>query len=256
MEKDSQAYVHCDIQEKIATITFFHPAHNSMPGYQLKELTNTIKDLENHKEVAVIILKSGGNRTFCAGASFDELIAISNPEEGQIFFSGFANVINACRKSSKIVIGRIQGKAVGGGVGIISACDYAIASKYASIRLSELELGIGPFVIGPAVERKVGKKLFSKLAISPQVWRSAEWALQNGLYDEVMDSNEELDTAVNAFAAELASYNPEALAALKKVFWEGTENWDDLLNERAEMSGLLVLSDYTRKALDAIKHKA
>lgn len=252
----TSAYVNCEIEDRIATITFYHPAHNSMPGSQLKKLTEAIQGLEEETNVSVIILRSGGDRTFCAGASFDELIAISNPEEGKVFFSGFANVINACRKSSKIIIGRIQGKAVGGGVGIISACDYSIASKYAAFRLSELELGIGPFVIGPAVKRKVGNKLFSTLSITPGEWRTAEWALKNGLYDQVHDNNEELDKAVNSFAHELSGYNPEALAALKKVFWEGTEHWDSLLAERAIMSGKLVLSEYTRNALQAIKNKA
>lgn len=255
MDKRTLGYVEVQVADKIATITFSHPAHNSMPGHLLQELRDAIKEQDQKKEVNVIILKSGGDRTFCAGASFEELTAISNPEEGKTFFMGFANVIKACRDSSKIIIGRIQGKAVGGGVGLISAVDYAVASKYAGIRLSELELGIGPFVIGPAVERKVGVNRYAELALTPGEWRSAEWAYHNGLYHKVLPSNEELNKEVAGYAAQLATYNPEALTAMKKVIWENTDHWNDLLKERAEMSGRLVLSDFTKQAIHSIKSK-
>ncbi len=245
----NEAYVKQNIDKGISTIEFFHPAHNSLPGDLLAKLANTITDAGNNNAVKVIILKSGGDRTFCAGASFTELININDAETGKIFFSGFANVINAMRKCPKFIIGRIQGKTVGGGVGVASATDYCMATKFAAIKLSELNVGIGPFVVGPAVERKLGLSGMSQIAIDANSFYEAEWAKQKGLYNQVYDSLEELDEAVQKFAENLCTYNSEAMKEMKKVFWSGTEDWDELLAERAVISGRLVLSDFTKEKL-------
>ncbi|GGG49359.1 enoyl-CoA hydratase/isomerase family protein [Hymenobacter glacieicola] len=241
--------------EGIATISFFHPSHNSLPGALLTKLADTITQVGQQAATKVIILKSEGAKTFCAGASFDELIAIENEAQGLEFFSGFAKVINACRTSSKIIIGRVQGKAIGGGVGVAAATDYCFATAQASVKLSELVVGIGPFVVGPAVERKIGVAAYAQLALDAAEFRSATWAQQRGLYAEVLDSEEALDAAVQAFAHKLAAYNPEALTDLKRVIWAGTEHWDQLLVERAAISGRLVLSDFTRQAIRQFKAK-
>ena len=247
--------VNTTISKGIATVEFFHPRSNSLPGKVLAELAGTITKLGQQEEIQVIILKSAGNRAFCAGASFDELIAINDFETGKVFFSGFANVINACRKCPKLIIGRVQGKSVGGGVGVSSAVDYCMATKFAAVKLSELAVGIGPFVVGPAVERKIGTSAMSQLAINATAWQSAEWAKQKGLYTEVFETAEEMDEAIQALAERLAKSNPEAMRLLKKVFWEGTEHWDELLAERAAMSGKLVLSDFTKNAINQFKKK-
>lgn len=241
------------IANGISTIEFFHPAHNSLPGDILAKLANTITEAGENNDVKVIILKSGGDRTFCAGASFKELISINDAETGRVFFSGFANVINAMRKCPKFIIGRVQGKTVGGGVGVASATDYCMASKFASIKLSELNIGIGPFVVGPAVERKLGLTGMSQIAIDANTFYDAEWARAKGLYAQVYDSTEELDEAVQAFAENLCTYNPEAMCEMKKIMWAGTENWDELLAERAVISGKLVLSDFTKETLKRFK---
>lgn len=245
----TEPYVKQATENAIATIEFFHPAHNSLPGDLLAKLAKTITEAGNNDEVKVIILKSGGDRTFCAGASFTELININDAETGKIFFSGFANVINAMRKCPKFIIGRIQGKAVGGGVGVAAATDFCMATKFAAIKLSELNVGIGPFVVGPAVERKLGLSGMSQIAIDANSFYEAEWARQKGLYNQVFDTLEALDEAVQKFAENLCSYNPEAMKEMKEVFWSGTENWDDLLAERAMISGRLVLSDFTKETL-------
>jgi methylglutaconyl-CoA hydratase len=237
----------------VCTITFFHPQSNSLPGVILRLLAKTIRDVGTDDEVKVIVLKSGGDRAFCAGASFDELTAIKDADEGKTFFSGFAEVINACRTCPKLIIGRVQGKAVGGGIGVASSVDYCLATKYAAIKLSELSIGIGPFVVGPAVERKLGTSAFSELAIDASSWRSAEWAKARGLYADVFESATELDAAVDELAGRLAEYNPEAMKNMKMYFWKGTEHWDDMLEERAAMSGKLVLSDFTREAIARFK---
>ena len=249
----SDPYVKEDIQNGISTITFFHPAHNSLPGDILAKLANTITEAGKNNEVKVIILRSGGDRTFCAGASFKELININDAETGRVFFSGFANVINAMRKCPKFIIGRVQGKTVGGGVGVASATDYCMASKFASIKLSELNVGIGPFVVGPAVERKLGLTGMSQIAIDANTFYDAEWAKQKGLYAQVYESTEALDEAVQAFAENLCTYNPEAMREMKKIFWQGTEDWDTLLAERAVISGRLVLSEFTKETLKRFK---
>jgi len=249
----SDPHVKQHIENGISTIEFFHPAHNSLPGDILAKLANTITEAGENDEVKVIILKSGGERTFCAGASFKELISINDAETGRVFFSGFANVINAMRKCPKFIIGRVQGKTVGGGVGVASATDYCMASKFASIKLSELNIGIGPFVVGPAVERKLGLTGMSQIAIDANTFYDAEWARAKGLYAQVYDSTEELDEAVQAFAENLCSYNPEAMREMKKIMWAGTENWDELLAERAVISGKLVLSDFTKETLKRFK---
>lgn len=249
----TQAYVTSTIEEQIATIEFFHPAHNSLPSDILTKLANTITEVGQNDEVLVIVLKSGGQRTFCAGASFKELISIQNETEGEAFFSGFANVINAMRKCPKFIIGRVQGKTVGGGVGLASSMDYCMATKYASIKLSELNLGIGPFVVGPAVERKLGVSGMSQIAIDANTFYSPDWALQKGLFTQVFDSTEALDEAVQDFAKNLCAYNPEAVKEMKQMFWRGTEDWDELLKERAKISGRLVLSEFTKEKLKRFK---
>ncbi|MBS1584155.1 MAG: enoyl-CoA hydratase/isomerase family protein [Bacteroidetes bacterium] len=252
----ADGYVRSEIEQGIATIEFYHPASNSLPAAILEDLAKTINDIGIDENVRVIVLKSHGERAFCAGASFDELMAIKNEAEGKKFFSGFAHVINAMRKCHKLIIGRIQGKAVGGGVGLAAAVDYAIASEEASIKLSELAVGIGPFVVGPAVERKVGVSCFSQLAIDATGWRSAEWAKKHGLYAEVHKNLEDLDQAVKHLAERLAHSSPEAMSQLKKIFWHGTEHWDTVLADRAAISGKLVLSSFTRNAINQFKAKA
>ena len=250
---ENRPYVIQTIENGIGTIEFFHPAHNSLPGNILAELATTITKAGTNDAIKVIILKSGGDRTFCAGASFNELINIYDAETGRVFFSGFANVINAMRKCPKFIIGRVQGKTVGGGVGLASATDYCMATKFASIKLSELNVGIGPFVVGPAVERKLGLSGMSQIAIDANTFYSAEWAKEKGLFTQVFDSTEELDEVVNAFAKNLCNYNPEAMKEMKAMFWKGTEDWDTLLAERAQISGRLVLSEFTKETLKRFK---
>ncbi len=244
-----EAYVSQEIKNNIATIEFFHPEQNSLPSDILKKLVNTITEIGNINEVKVIILKSAGDRTFCAGASFQELIAIDNAETGKVFFSGFANVINAMRKCPKFIIGRIQGKTVGGGVGIAAATDYCMATKFASIKLSELNVGIGPFVVSPAIERKMGVSAMSQIAIDANNFYDANWAREKGLFANVHESIEILDEEVQKFAEHLCTYNQEAMIEMKKVFWRGTDDWDNLLAERAAISGRLVLSEFTKETL-------
>ena len=246
-------YVNLDIKNGIGTIEFFHPAHNSLPGDILSKLAQTITEAGEHSDIKVIVLKSGGDRTFCAGASFKELININDEATGKVFFSGFANVINAMRKCPKFIIGRVQGKTVGGGVGIASAMDYCMATKFAAIKLSELNVGIGPFVVGPAVERKLGVSGMSQIAIDANTFYPASWALERGLFTQVFESTAALDEAVQAFAENLCTYNPEAMREMKKIFWQGTEDWDTLLAERAAISGKLVLSDFTKETLKRFK---
>ena len=243
------SYIKQDIKNGIATISFYHPEQNSLPSDLLITLSQTIEKTGNNEAVKVVILKSDGDKTFCAGASFQELCAINDEETGVLFFSGFANVINAIGKCPKIIIGRIQGKAVGGGVGIAAASDYCLASQFASIKLSELTIGIGPFVVAPAIERKIGLAAFSQLKLDATSFFSAEWAQNKGLYSSVHENNDDLDKAVFALAQNLANYNPEALTALKKILWKDTENWHELLKERAAISGKLVLSAFTKEAL-------
>ena len=251
-DENSKGFIDVQIENKIAIITFSHPASNSFPSELLFKLTQALNRISTNNQVNVVILQSEG-KTFCAGASFEELLSITDFETGKQFFSGFANVINAMRKCSKIIIGKIQGKAVGGGVGLISACDFAFAYQDASVKLSEIAIGIGPFVIEPAVTRKIGKNAMTQLTLLPNNWQTADWAIEKGLFADVFDSYSDLNTETLSFAEKLASYNPEALTEMKKVFWEGTENWDELLHERAAISGKLVLSDFTKVALSQFK---
>ncbi|WP_163410048.1 enoyl-CoA hydratase/isomerase family protein [Flavobacterium ajazii] len=243
-----QGSLETSFQDTVATVQFGHPASNSFPRQLLDKLTAEINSLSRNEDVSVIILKSEGAKTFCSGASFDELLKIENQEQGVEFFSGFAHLLNAMRNCNKIIIGRVQGKAVGGGVGIISACDYVFATPQCDIKLSELAIGIGPFVIEPAVSRKIGKTAMTEMTLAGHEWKSADWALQKGLFSVLCEA-ENLDAEVANFAQKLSSYNPEALKEMKKIIWEGTEVWESLLFERAAITGKLVLSDFTRKAL-------
>lgn len=248
-----EPYVKQHIKNGIGYIEFFHPAHNSLPGDILALLAETITEAGNNVEVKVVVLRSGGDRTFCAGASFEELVNINDAATGKVFFSGFANVINAMRKCPKFIIGRIQGKTVGGGVGLASATDYCMATKFAAIKLSELNVGIGPFVVGPAVERKLGLSGMSQIAMDANSFYPAEWAKEKGLFTQIYSDMEALDEAVEVFAQKLCAYNPEAMEEMKRMFWKGTEDWDKLLAERAAISGRLVLSEFTKETLKKFK---
>lgn len=251
-----QGGVEVAVADGVGTIEFHHPKSNSLPGKVLKELAETITAAGTNDEIKVIVLKSKGEKAFCAGASFDELLSIEDFPTGKEFFMGFARVINAARKCPKFIIGRVQGKAVGGGVGMASAVDYCFATKASSVKLSELAIGIGPFVVGPAVERKVGASAMSQMAINATAWWPAEWAFSKGLFADVFETIPEMDDAIQRLAEKLAKSNPEAMKLLKENFWSGTEHWDELLEKRAELSGKLVLSDFTVEAISAFKQGA
>ncbi len=237
----------------IARITFFHPNQNALPSSSLRALVEQIEAAGKDPDVRVIVLQSAQHKTFCAGASFDELVEIQDFTTALTFFSGFGNVLNAMRRCPKIIVGRVHGKAVGGGVGLAAGTDFCMASMFASVRLSELAVGFGPFVIGPAVERKIGLAAFSQMALNAGEWQTAEWAKQRGLFQEVFDTVEQLDAYLDHFCETLAARSPEALAELKQIFWAGTEHWEELLPARAAISGRLCLSDFSKNAIAAFK---
>jgi methylglutaconyl-CoA hydratase len=250
-----EAYVRTETHNGITSLEFYHPHSNSLPSQILQELARTIRRLGDDAATRVIVLRSAGERTFCAGASFDELAAINNEQEGLNFFSGFANVINAMRLCPKLIIGCIHGKCVGGGVGLAAAVDYAIAAEGAEVKLSELAVGIGPFVVGPAIERKIGISAFSQLAIDATMWRNADWARRKGLYAELHTTVQEMDESIGRLVQVLMHSSPDAMAAMKKIFWKGTEHWDQLLPERAAISGKLILSEFSKAAIAKFKKK-
>ena len=250
-----EAYVKSEFHNGVTTIEFFHPQSNSLPGKLLEELAQKIHGAGNDEDTKVILLRSAGEKAFCAGASFDELAAIKTKEQGLEFFSHFAHVINAMRKCPQFIIARIHGKCVGGGVGIAAAADYSIATEAAEVKLSELAVGIGPFVVGPVIERKTGASAFSQLAIDAGMWRNADWARRKGIYSELHTSNEAMDESIRRLIDTLVHSNPQAMAELKKIFWKGTENWDQLLIERAAISGKLVVSNFTKQAIASFKKK-
>lgn len=256
MDKTQQGAVSLSVKNGVATIEFSHPAQNSLPSRLLSELVRAIETAGADKDSQIVVLRSAGDRTFCAGASFDELSSISDFETGKRFFLGFANVINAMRRCPKLIIGRVQGKAVGGGVGLAAAADYCMATQWATVRLSELAVGIGPFVVGPACERKLGLSAFSQMAINATEWQTAYWAKEKGLFTEVFEKVEQMDDYLERFTQTLVNSSPEAIRELKCIFWQGTEHWDTLLDERAAISGRLVLSDFTRNAIEAFKAKS
>ena len=250
-----EGYVKSHTEHGITTIEFFHPQGNSLPGKILEKIAQEIHYASTH-ESKVVVLQSAGSGAFCAGANFHELAEIQTEEEGLHFFSGFANLINNIRKCHKLIIGRIHGKCVGGGVGIAAACDYAIALHTAEVKLSELAIGIGPFVVGPAIERKIGVSAFSQLAMDATLWRNADWAKKKGLYAEVHENVQNLDESVYRLANALAHSSTDAMMEMKKIFWQGTEHWDSLLHERAAISGKLVLSEFSKKVIEKFKKKA
>lgn len=254
IESGPDGYVRTHVSAGIGRIEFYHPKSNSLPGAVLQELAATVAAVSRNPDVRVIVLQSGGTGPFCAGASFDELAAIDDREQGQRFFSGFAGVILAMIRAPQFVVTRVHGKAAGGAVGLIAASDFAIAVDKASAKLSELAVGIGPFVVGPVIEKKIGLASFSQMAVDAD-WRDAAWCERRGLYAKVVADVPALDAAVDAQAATLANANPEAMTMMKRVFWAGTEHWDALLAERAAMSGTLVLSEFTRQAISAFKAK-
>lgn len=251
---DKEGKVTISVHGGVATISFSHPKSNSLPGRMLKELADLVEETAGNKQAHVIVIRSEGEKSFCAGASFDELLEIKDFNAGKEYFMGFARLINAMRKCPKFIIARVHGKAVGGGVGIAAAADYTMASSESSVRLSELSLGIGPFVVGPAVERKIGKTAFITMSIDAE-WHDAFWAKTNGLFTKVFSNAHDLDSAVAELAKKIAGSSAEAVSELKKVFWAGTENWDALLEERAEINGRLILTDFAKNYMRNFKKK-
>lgn len=254
MSQPDPGSVSLDVTNGVATIEFWHPKGNSLPGVLLQRLADSIDEAGTRPDAAVVVLRSAGTGPFCAGASFDELQAIDSPERGAEFFSGFARVILAMRRCPRFVITRVQGKVAGGGIGIVAASEYAIASEHAALRLSELAVGIGPFVVGPVIERRIGRAHFTAMAVDVE-WRSAAWGERCGLFAQVT-APLALDDAVDTLARRLAAANPAAMAEMKRTFWEGTEDWPALLQERAAISGRLVLSEHTRRAIAAFAARA
>ncbi len=254
-EEIKDGYVKIEHHNGIATIEFYHPQSNSLPGKLLKELAHAIHAEGLNESTKVIILRSAGEKIFCAGASFDELAAITTEEEGLAFFSGFANVINAMRKAPKFIIARIHGKCIGGGVGLAASADYAIATEGADIKLSELAVGIGPFVVGPPVERKLGLSAFSQLTIDASMWRSSDWARRKGLYAELHTEIAGMDDSITRLSNTLSNSSPEAMYEIKKILWKNAENWDELLMKRAAISGRLILSEYSKSFIVSFKEK-
>lgn len=243
------------IENQIATIEFGHPNANSFPLELLERLAKEFDLLSDNESVSLIILKSEGDKAFCAGASFDELLAIENEAEGVRFFQGFANLFLAIRRCKKLIVGRVQGKTVGGGVGLVAALDYVFAVEAASIKLSELSLGIGPFVIAPVILRKAGQATLNELFMAPDQWKNAYWAQQKGLFARVFENAKEMDEAISHFAERLLQSNPEALSHMKRITWQHTEHWEQELLDNAVISGKLVLSQQTKSMLEKFKNK-
>lgn len=248
-------YVRYRVRDGVADVEFFHEKSNCFPTTLLDRFVDVINELSINNQVKVISIRSKGNRVFSAGASFDELLNIEDLETGKKFFSGFARVILAMKNCPKIIIGCVVGKVVGGGVGLVAACDYAIADESAFIRLSELSIGIGPFVIEPVVSRKIGLNAFAEMSLTPTKWRDAFWAKEKGLFGEVVGTERHCIEKVEEMATQLATYNMEALGKLKNILWKDIQNWETLLDERAAMSGQLVLSDFTKETLNKFKNK-
>ena len=247
-----QPFVTSQIKNHISEITFGTPKSNSLPSEILEKLAQIILTEGSKPEVKAILLKSEGEKAFCAGASFDELLEINDLETSKKFFGGFAKVLNAMRNCGKIVVVRVQGKTTGGGVGIACAADYCFATENASLALTEINLGIGPFVIGPYVERKIGKSQFTAMAIDAD-FRSANWAEQHNIYHSVSPTIAEMDAEVAQFLEKLATKSTDALALIKKVSWEGTEHFDKLMPKRILMSASLLLEDSTKANIEKIK---
>ena len=250
----NNGFVNSELKNNISTITFGTPKSNSLPGEILEKLAQTILDVGSKKEVKSILLKSEGDKSFCAGASFDELLEIEELEKSKIFFGGFAKVLNAMRSCGKLVIVRVQGKTTGGGVGIACAADYCFATEEAAMALTELNLGIGPFVIGPFVERKVGKSAYSAMSIDAD-FRSADWCEKHDVYHSVSENIEIMDVEINAFMEKLSTRSSDALALIKKVSWEGTEHFEQLMPERILMSASLILEDSAKENIGKIKER-
>ena len=247
--------LYTEVRDRVARVEFGHPDGNSFVSEMLDRLASEFNALSANSQVGAIILCSEGKDIFCAGASLKELMVVQTPQEGTEFFSGFAKVLNAMRLCTKPILGRVQGKAVGGGVGLVAACDYVFATEAAAIRLSEISIGIAPLVIAPAVERKAGKTGLAELSLSPLEWKNAYWAKEKGLYSRVYDSISELDRDLDFFSVKLASFSPDALQALTSVLWEGTAHWETLLTERAVLSGKLALSKQSRQALEKFRNR-
>ena len=103
----NEGYVRVECRTTVSHIEFFHPQSNSLPSAVLADLAQAIRTEGHDPAVHVIVLRSGGDRVFCGGASFTELASIRTEAQGLAFFSGFAHVINAIRTVPKFVIGRV-----------------------------------------------------------------------------------------------------------------------------------------------------
>lgn len=250
----NNGFVTQELKNNISEITFGTPKSNSLPGEILEKLAQTILESGKDENVKAILLKSEGEKAFCAGASFDELLEIEELEKSKIFFGGFAKVLNAMRNCGKLVVVRVQGKTTGGGVGIACAADYCFATKDSAMALTELNLGIGPFVIGPYVERKIGKSAYGAMSIDAD-FRSANWCEKHDVYHSVSENIQEMDEKIAAFMNKLSERSADALALIKKVSWEGSEHFDQLMPERILMSASLILEDSAKKNIELIKER-
>lgn len=240
--------VQLEKNKKIGRIKFFHPKGNSLPSNLLDELVQAFEKSEKDPDIRVIVLESKGN-SFCAGASLKELKKLKNIDETTSFFMGFADLLNTIRKMSKFVLAKVHGKVVGGGVGLVAVCDYAFATNAALIKLSELSIGLGPYVIEPAVSRKIGTTAFTQLSLDSAEWKSAQWGLENGLYAKCVTDKKALDQTVINNAERLSNYDQQSLRHLRKLHWKDTNNWESLLPKNAKITAKLALSDFTQNKI-------
>lgn len=233
----------------LAHIEFYHPKGNSLPSRILEELTLAFRRASEEPDLRVITLQSRGDGAFCGGANLDELRAIRDFESGKAYFMRIAELLTAMRDTPGCIIAKVQGPAVGGGVGLIAASDFVCAGQDAPVRLSEVSLGIGPFVIGPAVIRKIGLSAFSTLSLDAGTWYDAHWARSFGLYNRVVESHVELDRVAEQLAGDLAASGPSAVTTLKRELWRGENDWPARLEESAEQSAKLLMTEHTQRLL-------
>lgn len=246
--------LHSRISKGIATIEFGHPKANSLTSALLEGLMQEFNSLSENDKVSLILLKSKGEGAFCAGASFDELLQIDNLTDATHFFNGFANVFLAMRNCKKPIVGQIQGKATGGGVGLIAACDYTLATENAWIRLPELAIGIAPFVIAPVLIRKIGTTALNEMYMTPNLWKESHWAQRYNLYTQVLKNIKELNEQTAHFTENLAKINSNVLAEMKQITWKNTENWSEELHKNATLSAKFLLSEETKSILMNFKN--
>jgi len=229
---DRQQYIRLERDERgVVTLTLDRPErHNALCAPLVEALAASLERLASDEGVRAVVL-TGEGRSFCAGADIGEMRAAADatPEDNERDARRLASLLQRLDRFPRPTLARVQGNAFGGALGLIAACDIAVAADTAVFSLSEVRLGIAPAMISPYVLRAIGLRQARRLCLTGERFGAAA-AARIGLLHEAV-AGEQLDATVDGIVSDLLHGAPGAQAAIKTLLAEAAGR-DEATDER------------------------